>query len=224
MTPSHHGLGSVVLCTVGGAHRGGGHAPRRRHRPGRPRSRRASSTWRRGLGLEADRVRARAAPADAGRARVARRREGVAAARHRGAHPAERRSPAPSRRATSRRWRRSTASGTWCSTCRPFTGGSAHAAERADAGRRRRSSRRRRPIAAGTRLARRAALGHLVVFSAETVAGRGAPAGLRAQRGAGRRGHLRPRDRRRSRWRRRTCAASATGAAGRSSSSTCRRG
>ena len=131
--------------------------------------------------------------------------------------------PAPRRPATSRRWPRSTASGTWCSTCArsPAAARMPPSRRRARPGGRRRDAVHSGPARA---LARRAALGHLVVFSAETVAGRGASAGLRAQRGTGRRGHLRPRDR-----------ADPDGAAARArplrlarppaaSSSTCRRG
>ena len=51
---------------------------------------------------------------------------------------------------------------------RPFTGGSAHAAEPMPAARRPRGRDETPANRARTRLARRAALGHLVVFSAET--------------------------------------------------------
>ena len=167
MTPSHHGLGSVVLCTAG-AHTV---AVDMRHvagtgRVGRDRDHVVDLAT--GLGLAADRLRAGAAPADAGRPRVARRREGVAAVRHQRAHPAQRARRRRDRRATSRRWPRSTASGTWSSTC-----ARSPAAARTPPKRRRpregpRSAEETPASRARTRLARRAALGHLVVFSAET--------------------------------------------------------
>ena len=224
MTPSHHGLGSVVLCTAG-------HhtvAVDMRHvagtgRVGRDRDHVVDLAT--GLGLAADRVRAGAAPADAGRPRVARRREGVAAVRHQRAHPAQRRSPAPRRRATSRRWPRSTASGTWSSTC-ARSPAAARTPPRDDAGRARRlpePPRKRRRAAPGRAWP---AAPRSAIWSCSRPRRRG-PRRIRWPTRSARRRSSRSRSSptsRRCRWRRRTCAASATGAAARSSSSTCRPG
>ena len=164
MTPSHHGLGSVILCTVGrtpsrwtcgtSPARAGSAAIARHHRPGG------------GPRRAAERVRAGPAPADAGRARHARRRE----CRSRSTPPSasrSARSPAPRRPATSRRWLSSTASGTWSSTCVRSPAAARTPPTRTPEPTRR-PPRRNVGHRARTRLARRAALGHLVVFSAET--------------------------------------------------------
>ena len=194
MTPSHHGLGSVVLCTVGAPHRRRGHAPRRRHGPGRPRIATTSSTWPPASGwrpTEFERVLHLQTPAG----RVSLGVEKVS-------QPFDTTERIPlsalAGAETARHFEAmAQVNGQWYLVLdvRPFTGGSAHAAE-ADAGRKRRAGRRGdagepRPDAPGP--PRRARPSGRVL--GRDVAVRGASAGLRAQRGAGRRGHVRPGDR-----------------------------
>ena len=220
MTPSHHGLGSVVLCTAGD------HtvAVDMRHvagtgRVGRDRDHVVDLAT--GLGLaaaESERVLHLQTPA--GRVSLGVEKvsqpfdtsERIPLSALAGAEPA-RHFEAMAQ-----------VNGQWYLVLdvRPFTGGSAHAAEET-AGRREgpRSAEETPASRARTRLARRAALGHLVVFSAETSQVR---ARIRWPTRSARRRSSRSRSSRtsrRCRWRPRTCAASATGAAARSSSSTC---
>ena len=167
MTPSHHGLGSVVLCTAGG------HtvAVDMRHvagtgRVGRDRDEVADLAA--GLGLAPtafERVLYLQTPAG----RVALGVEKVS-------QPFDTSERIPlsalAGAETSRHFEAmALVNGQWYLVLdvRPFTGGSAHAAEELPAGHKAPIVEESPANRARTRLARRAALGHLVVFSAETA-------------------------------------------------------
>ena len=167
MTPSHHGLGSVVLCTVGS------HlvAVDMRHVAGTGRAgrdREGIIDLAPGLGLPAtafERVLHLQTPAG----RVSLGVEKVSQP----LDPTER-IPLSSLAGdeTSRHFEAmAQVDGQWYFVLdvRPFTGGSAHAAEPARATAATAATEDSPTSRARTRLARRAALGHLVVFSAETA-------------------------------------------------------
>ena len=220
MTPSHHGLGSVVLCTAGTTPSPWTCAtsPARAGSAGIAIT---SSTWPPAWGWRR--------PSPSGCCTCRRRPAACRSASRRcrsRSTPASASRSAPLAGAETARHFEAMAqvNGQWYLVLdvRPFTGGSAHAAEE-HAGRREgpRTGEETPASRARTRLARRAALGHLVVFSAETSQVR---ARIRWPTRSARRRSSRSRSSRtsrRCRWRPRTCAASATGAAARSSSSTC---
>jgi purine-binding chemotaxis protein CheW len=167
MTPSHHGLGSVVLCTAGACTV----AVDMRHvaatgRVGRDRDHVVDLAA--GLGLPAteyDRVLQLQTPAG---------RVSLGVAKVSQPFDTSERIPLSSLvgAETARHFEAmALVNGEWYLVLdvRPFTGGSAHAAEQAPAGGRAAAAVEETPAnRARTRLARRAALGHLVVFSAET--------------------------------------------------------
>ena len=221
MTPSHHGLGSVVLCTAG-AHTV---AVDMRHvagtgRVGRDREHVVDLAA--GLGLaptDFERVLHLQTPAGRVSLGVEKR---VAAVRHERAHPAQRLAGAE----TARHFEAmAQVNGQWYLVLdvRPFTGGSAHAAEETRPRRRRPPPRRRRPAAPGPASPAAPRSATSSCSRPRRRARRRTRSPTRSARRRWSRSRSSPTSRR-CRWRRRTCAACATGAAARSSSSTCRPG
>ena len=166
MTPSHHGLGSVVLCTAG-AHTV---AVDMRHvagtgRIGRDREHVVDLAA--GLGLAPtgfERVLHLQTPAG---------RVSLGVERVSQPYDTSERIPLSSLAGaeTARHFEAmAQVNGQWYLVLdvRPFTGGSAHAAEETKAAEKTPAAEETPASRARTRLARRAALGHLVVFSAET--------------------------------------------------------
>ena len=166
MTPSHHGLGSVVLCTAG-AHTV---AVDMRHvagtgRIGRDREHVVDLAA--GLGLAPtgfERVLHLQTPAG---------RVSLGVERVSQPYDTSERIPLSSLAGaeTARHFEAmAQVNGQWYLVLdvRPFTGGSAHAAEETKAAAKTSAAEETPASRARTRLARRAALGHLVVFSAET--------------------------------------------------------